>query len=682
MVGYVSFPKLIIKLISEEKKDDSKYGEYKEIILLVIDMYNYELNLLKSVSKITMEDISQNTYLLNYDLHKAIKMDGHFCGLCRKKLISSPPSSQNRNPRNRISDTAIRNFTIGKNNNYKESQELNHLKLEKTEIENDESVVYFFCGHLFHKACLYDYVISHHHFFSKLHKLSQDQSTDMTDSYDNQNKQENHNSISSKGSLNDSLRGHTKIERNPFWLKLCPICDDDDNDDGNFSQGQQQSKLLKKYHQKLHTKNKKLKAIKKANLYDNFYLPLTLPYNNSHEMSISERKKSISSTSSSIPSQNDNKVTLEQNLQKQKKEKLGILSSLKNKSSFTFDSDNKSSSNISHDQSSSSAITELSTLPPKNYIKKEIKEDNKEQQIVSLDQFELLTNSVPKYEILSEIEYQQAKETRNNLPKEGMNQHLRNKLKYKTLPVNATTSRYESFNKGKGKEKEKYDDNDYDNDNEEKINQEENFYPTPKLTQSPTKTSTLLQMKDKNLLSSSPSSSTIVNSALKSKSTPVFMSNAVNFFSSLTSTITGDSDDNSNSNSNRRPHQTINHQNQFTPPRLTDPNYVFSLLDTNKINDTYKLKLAPPLTPPSSSTFLETRNNMHSYSHSPHYFNSKNGNTQTTATIINDSNNNPPPLLQSPVSTTTPTTTDIISPNSQSSNFSTIKKDKQKQPSS
>ncbi|OUM63596.1 hypothetical protein PIROE2DRAFT_61176 [Piromyces sp. E2] len=282
MIGFISFPKLAVKLISEENKDHSKYGEYKDIILLVVKMYNFEYNLLQSVNKITMEDIAQNTYFLNHDLHKAVKMDSHRCSLCHKNLIYSPSSSSISNDTSFSSTSPISTVSPSakeiygsdseddnKNNNSKEKQALHHLIAKGTEIQNDDSIVYFYCGHLFHKSCLYNYVIDHPHFFSKLHSLHQRQKAkeaeNITNSSFHNDEKERRNSQSSPGSINSSIEGSSDV-KSPFWLKICPVCDSDKS-----------SSKKSTYPQTIKRKTKKI-------LYtEDSSFPLSIPYNNSSE---------------------------------------------------------------------------------------------------------------------------------------------------------------------------------------------------------------------------------------------------------------------------------------------------------------------------------------------------------------------------------------------------------------
>ena len=352
MIGYISFPKLVVKLISEENKDYSKYGEYKEIILLVVEMYNFEYNLLQSVNKITMEDIAQNTYFLNHDLHRAIKMDSHHCSLCHKNLIYSPPPSSNLNdfsfssasPISPKSPEAKELYGSGcdNDNNSKEKQAFNRFMAKGAEIENDDSIVYFYCGHLFHKSCLYDYVINHPHFFSKLHALHQKQiieeAANLTNTSFNYDEKERRNSQSSRGSYSNSI-GSGIGGKTPFWLKICPICDSDKS-----------SSKQSTYPQTAKRKTKKIPYVGDP------FLPLSIPYNNS-----SEKSQGLPSPTSSTSSA----LSLDEKVQKQNRGKLGFLPNrlMKGKSNAT------SSMNSSKPPLTININSRPPSLPPKNHNK-------------------------------------------------------------------------------------------------------------------------------------------------------------------------------------------------------------------------------------------------------------------------------------------------------------------------
>ncbi|ORX59933.1 hypothetical protein BCR36DRAFT_408303 [Piromyces finnis] len=543
MIGFISFPKLVVKLISEDKKDYSKYGEYKEIILLVIEMYNFEYNLLQSVNKITMEDIAQNTYFLNQDLHKAIRMDCRHCHLCHKKLITSltSPSSISSNtsisslsPISSKSPEAKDSFNSGCEDNdtvSKEKQAYHQFMAKGIIIKQDDSVVYFFCGHLFHKCCIYDYIINHPNFFSKLYSKYQKQ-------YNEENKNSNNvsftsftsydqeicHSQSSRGSFNYSSLG--VYEKSSFWLKICPICDNDDSSQKSI------------YPQIIKRKTKTI-SYKKVEPY----LPLSIPYNG-----LPERIQGTTSPTS--PS-----MTLEEQFHKQTKGKLGTLPKHINKEKLNEDLSDKSTK-ASFTNNSKPRPPPLQIKTPK---KKALTTNNKEQQITSLDQFEQLTNSVSKYEILSEIEYYQINGNQNSNHSEvGSNSERINKIRNKTLPSTFKSMDYQ-------------ENNDYNRKEGAILGDEAS---SSKLVQSPTKTSFI----------SNESGSITPTLITKMKSTPIFYSNHL-------------------SNSKKTPHS--NSSISPTQQRLTThPNYIFSLLDTNKKNDTYKLKLAPPTTPPSTNFIL------------------------------------------------------------------------------
>jgi hypothetical protein len=478
-------------------------------------------------------------------------MDSHHCSLCHKNLIYSPPPSSNLNdfsfssasPISPKSPEAKELYGSGcdNDNNSKEKQAFNRFMAKGAEIENDDSIVYFYCGHLFHKSCLYDYVINHPHFFSKLHALHQKQiieeAANLTNTSFNYDEKERRNSQSSRGSYSNSI-GSGIGGKTPFWLKICPICDSDKS-----------SSKQSTYPQTAKRKTKKIPYVGDP------FLPLSIPYNNS-----SEKSQGLPSPTSSTSSA----LSLDEKVQKQNRGKLGFLPNrlMKGKSNAT------SSMNSSKPPLTININSRPPSLPPKNHNKMVINTNEKEQQITSLDQFELLTNSVPKYEILSEIEYHQNKGKQNSKWSEGeMNPSVKFKMRHKTLPP---TPKPDNINQT-GEEE-----------------QEGAFFgdDSSNLVQSPTKTSFMASGS-----SMSPSKMS------KAKSTPIFFSNTSNILSNLTKSKGTLSNSHLNNLSASPQHS-----------RLTDPNYVFSLLDTNKKNDTYKLKLAPPEAPPNTSFLLPSSN--------------------------------------------------------------------------
>jgi len=656
MIGYISFPKLIVKLLSEEQREDTKYGELKEIILLIIDMYNFELNLLQSVSKITMEDISHDTYHLSQDLHKAIQLDGHYCHLCHKTLIlrdpslkmtsslplpSPPPSpsiftlspSDSNDPTSSINLSPITSsenkdtitITSSNTNNNNNSNNNNNNNNNNEEGIQDNLVIYFNCGHHYHKSCLYDYVTNHSSFFSKLYTLNQEATPDPSFSSDRRN------STSSRGSFS-SIGGNMKFEKSPFWLKLCPACEDEEGEEREGEEELESSLYqtsIIKNRKKNRKKNKKspyLPQEDEANL-------LTLPYNNS----VDNQDLSLSIISTT---EDQGDLISEQKMQNRTKGKLGFITDriLKKKgSNSSVESSSKLSLslNLNH---------HISPFIPKNHIKKEISNECKEQQITSLDQFELLTNSVPKYEILSEIEYCQNNNNNSDSQRtEGdIDPRIRNKMNRKALPTLPKSHSNEDQDSYWGREGRRGGNDD-------------DTYFTSKLTESSV-------AKDSSNLKKSKSASILISS----------YQNAHHSSSNL------------NNNSITSTYHSFSQENLLQPPastHLNDPNYVFTLLDTNKKSSTFKLRLAPPSTPPSPSflfvpstnpTFIKS-NNTSSNSHG-------NGNRSNNNNNDNDNNNNNDHIsvndttrLPSPLSTTdgripdSPASTTISLPYSENS---------------
>jgi len=384
MIGYISFPKLIVKLLSEEQRENAKYGELKEIILLIIEMYNFELNLLQSVSKITMEDISHDTYHLNQDLHKAIQLDGHYCHLCHKTLIlhdpsltvtpslpspppSPPPSpsiftlspSDSNDPTSSINLSPITssenkdNISIT-NSNINNSNNNNNNNNNNEDIQSD-SVIYFNCGHCYHKSCLYNYVTNHSSFFSKLYTLNQEATPEPSISNGRRN------STSSRGSF--SSIGGMKFEKSPFWLKLCPACEDEKLQDEERKEKKEEELESSLYQSSLIRNRKKNRKKNKRNPYlpqgDETNLLLTLPYNNL----VDSQDLSLSMTSTT---EDQGDLTSEQKMQKRTKGKLGF---------FTDRILKKKGSNSSVESSSKFSLSlnlnhHISPFIPKNHIKK------------------------------------------------------------------------------------------------------------------------------------------------------------------------------------------------------------------------------------------------------------------------------------------------------------------------
>jgi len=168
----------------------------------------------------------------------------------------------------------------------------------------------------------------------------------------------------------------------------------------------------------------------------------------------------------------------------------------------------------------------------------------------------------------------------------------------------------------------------------------------------------------------------------KSKSASILISSFQNYHHSS---------GNSNNNNITSTYHSFSQENLLQPPTstcLNDPNYVLTLLDTNKKSSTFKLKLAPPSTPPSSSfLFVPSIDpTLSKYSNISGNGNSNDNDNDNDQISVND-----PTRLPSPLSMTddripgSPASTTISLPYSEnsylvrSSQTATKKKNKGKQ---
>ena len=112
MMGHIALPAVLQKIMQDPAYNTGKFGEIKELMLGMLDTYNYELTLLETTRN-----------LLNKDLH------GQYCN--QKRILSQGFSAH----------TSFCALCCQK------------LNIQRSS-ENDNDISLFRCGHSYHKKCL------------------------------------------------------------------------------------------------------------------------------------------------------------------------------------------------------------------------------------------------------------------------------------------------------------------------------------------------------------------------------------------------------------------------------------------------------------------------------------------------------------------------------------------------
>jgi len=116
MMSYISMPAVLEKIMQDPTYKSGKFGEIKELILGMLETYNYELTLLETTKKILGRDLHGQYKRQKDFLTRGFQPASTKCGLCGR-LTSSRESVT-------------------------------------TAFSSQSEIVLFRCGHIYHRSCL------------------------------------------------------------------------------------------------------------------------------------------------------------------------------------------------------------------------------------------------------------------------------------------------------------------------------------------------------------------------------------------------------------------------------------------------------------------------------------------------------------------------------------------------
>ncbi|KAI9138394.1 Golgi CORVET complex core vacuolar protein 8-domain-containing protein [Paraphysoderma sedebokerense] len=144
MFGYVSLPPFLSQLIQQQSSAAS-FGEFRYIILPMLDSYHHEFNLYNTTSRLINADLFKSFHSLYRRLLKPVKVRKQICGICKEILVGS--SSVNMN---------IWNYR----------QRIDEIDESRT----TRKVVVFQCDHGFHKDCMENQLLNGIDEYDEMHK--------------------------------------------------------------------------------------------------------------------------------------------------------------------------------------------------------------------------------------------------------------------------------------------------------------------------------------------------------------------------------------------------------------------------------------------------------------------------------------------------------------------------------
>ena len=96
MMGYIALPAVLQKIMHDPAYNTGKFGEIKELILGMLDTYNYELTLLETTKKLLGNDLNLAYCKQKQCLSQGFSPEALFCCLCFEKYgIRTTPDSIN-----------------------------------------------------------------------------------------------------------------------------------------------------------------------------------------------------------------------------------------------------------------------------------------------------------------------------------------------------------------------------------------------------------------------------------------------------------------------------------------------------------------------------------------------------------------------------------------------------------
>lgn len=136
MIGYININLIIDKLISQNKIYNIKcYGDIKELIFKMFDIYSYERILLSKTFKLVSNDVYKNMLVYNKYKTKAYTANGNYCQYCFKLY----------------NDVSVLDLKIQNVENDEEDEQARIDRDNKNDLT--PTVTIFHCGHLYHTIC-------------------------------------------------------------------------------------------------------------------------------------------------------------------------------------------------------------------------------------------------------------------------------------------------------------------------------------------------------------------------------------------------------------------------------------------------------------------------------------------------------------------------------------------------
>ena len=86
MMGHIALPAVLQKIMQDPAYNSGKFGEIKELLLGMLDTYNYELTLLQTTKSLLGKDLHEQYCKQKQFLSKGFSPDGLLCGLCYEKF--------------------------------------------------------------------------------------------------------------------------------------------------------------------------------------------------------------------------------------------------------------------------------------------------------------------------------------------------------------------------------------------------------------------------------------------------------------------------------------------------------------------------------------------------------------------------------------------------------------------
>ncbi|XP_022112058.1 vacuolar protein sorting-associated protein 8 homolog isoform X1 [Acanthaster planci] len=110
MMGYIALPAVLQKIMQDPTYSTGKFGEIKELILGMLDTYNYEKTLLRTTNSLLAHDLYWSLHNLTQAVNRGLIPRKEVCFICNRNYVK---------------------------------------------VSEDDTVVVFSCGHTYHTSCLH-----------------------------------------------------------------------------------------------------------------------------------------------------------------------------------------------------------------------------------------------------------------------------------------------------------------------------------------------------------------------------------------------------------------------------------------------------------------------------------------------------------------------------------------------